>query len=142
MLALALALAMQASPTPGPPELILGVRPVLAVWHGEPVTVTARVAIDDPERELACPEIVVEWGDGSKSGNQSFLAACDPYAVPAGTPTEYRLQRMHKYRWPGTFSVVACVLDVLGECRRELRARRVVHIKGPDPEIARKWAGR
>lgn len=145
---LALALAADLPPTPalrtGKPELRLIVRPDLALWHGHAVYVIARVRLEDPHREIPCPELLVEWGDGDRSGIQAIPAAgCDPFGLDA--PTLYRWNpRMHAYRGPGEFSVVACVVNVIGACRGgALRVRRVVRVVGPgDIPSPEKWARR
>lgn len=139
---LLLALMLQApAPTPAPAKLTLVVWPVgVRVWQGVPLYSGARVRVDDPSGELPCPEIVVDWGDGSRSGVRSAWAGCDPYTQPPGSYTF--VPKLHAYREPGRFTVEACVVDVRGECRAGLTARRPMSIRRPDEDPDQKWAGR
>lgn len=112
----------------------------IRMWQGHALYTGARVRIDDPHRELACPEIRVDWGDGSASGVQSDTPDCDPYSPDS--PSVYSFSpRLHAYREPGRFVVVACVVKVRGECAKGLVATRLVVIHGPD-EGRLRFAGR
>ena len=151
ILALLLSLALDGpapiAPANAKPVLRLTVRPDVQLWRGQAAYVAVIVRLEDPHRELGCPELKLEWGDGSRSGWQAQPAAgCDPFGL--GMPTLYRwTPKMHAYREPSPeegFIVTACVVDVLGRCRGNLTVRRLVHVRGPGqlPELERKWARR
>jgi hypothetical protein len=146
VIALALALGMAApcpspSASPAAPSVSLIIWPDgQRIWQGGTLYTGARVRVDDPQRELGCPEIQVDWGDGSKSRAQSAFAGCDPFALTS--PDFYRFTpKVHAYRWPGEFLVVACIVNVKGECVKELRATRLVSIKDPDETRRRALGG-
>lgn len=115
------------------PTIKLTVWPAGArTWGGQPVYTGVRVVVHDPEGEIPCPEIHVDWGDGSKSGAQSIDAGCDPYSQPGGTYTY--TPKLHAYREAspcGGFTVKACVVDVRGFCKAKLTVARSVLIQRP-----------
>lgn len=136
---LLLALAVAASEVK--PSITLVVWPAgQRVWGGQPLYSGAAVRVDDPERELACPEIRVDWGDGSTSAVQTQFHECDPYSQDS--PVGYAfIPKLHAYRGPGQFLVVACVVGVKGECLKGLTGTRLVSIRDPG-EGRRRWAWR
>lgn len=139
-LPVALALAL-ASPPPDKPTVTLTVWPKgQRVWQGHALYTGAFLRVDDPKRELACPELRVDWGDGSSSSVQSAYYNCDPYGLDA--PIGYGfVPKVHPYREPGQYIVVGCVVDVRGECHKDLSATRLVSIRGTGEGRSR-WAWR
>lgn len=75
----------------------VAISPVLGL---APLSVTVRVSIPDPTPEWSCPEIRIEWPDGTVSTGQ---ADCDP-ADPQFDPF-IREQRL----LPGVWEVVVRV---------------------------------
>lgn len=142
MRALLLAIAI-ASPSPAPtkPTITLTVWPQgQRIWGGQPLYAGAAVRVDDPQSELACPEIRVDWGDGSSSSGGSSGPVCDAYGVDR--PIGYGfIPKIHAYRGPGQFMVVACVVGVRGQCLKGLTATRLVSIRARD-EGRQRWARR
>ncbi len=135
---LALALLASSAPARSRPALFLAVYPPqqLAPMRGA-AYVRVRVRLDDPGRELHCPEFLIEFGDGCSSSEQAGgtlpWGGCDLLELLEQQPTRYRLrERMHPYREAGVFLVVVTVRAP----GRTLRQSSRVAIRGteePEP---------